>query len=225
MTGLPEIIGSTLLWAALATMLTCVLGAPLAYLLARTEFRGKHILSTLLNLPLVLPPTGVGLLLLRALADEGPLGRETLGLDLDVLFTWKAVILASAVMSAPLVIRTARLAFEGVSPRLESMAHTLGYGPLRTFFAITLPLARRGLIAAALLGFTRALGEFGATVMIAGNIPGQTQTLASAIYSAQQAGHAGRADLLLGIAVAIGFAAVFLTEWLTRPQSSKGGRS
>ncbi|MFW5874009.1 MAG: molybdate ABC transporter permease subunit [Verrucomicrobiota bacterium] len=216
MPSVPEIAASTVLWATLATTLVMVPGLPLAYLLARREFRGKRTLSTLVSMPLVLPPTAVGYLLLLLLSERGLLGREALGVDFNILLTWRAVVLACAVMAAPLVIRTARLAFEGVNPRLEVMARTLGYSPISTFLRITLPLASRGLLAAFILGFTRSLGEFGATVMIAGNIPGRTQTLASAIYSAQQSGDADRANLLLAFAIVVGFAAVFTTEWLTR---------
>lgn len=215
-----HIVGRTVLWAGISTALVMAFGIWLSYLLARREFRGKRVLSTLLSLPLVLPPTAVGYLLLRLLADQGLLGRETLGFDLDLLFNWKGVVLACSVMSMPLVVRTARVSFEAVDPRLEAMAQTLGYGAFRAFACITLPLAARGLIAAAVLGFTRAMGEFGATVIVAGNIPGRTQTIASAIYSAQQAGNEYRASLLLGVALAVGFAAIFFTEWLTRPKAT-----
>lgn len=215
MPSVAHIVVSTLLWAAIATGLVLIVSIPLAYLLARAEFRGKRLLSTITGLPLVLPPTAVGFLLLELLADDGFLGRDTLGIDLGILLTWKAVVLACAVMSAPLVIRTARVGFEEVDPRLEEMARTLGFSRLRTFHAVTLPLAFRSLAAAAILGFTRAMGEFGATVIIAGNIPGKTQTLASAIYSAQQAGDEPRARALLIVALAVGFLAIFTTEWLT----------
>ncbi|KAF0096187.1 MAG: molybdate transport system permease protein [Puniceicoccaceae bacterium 5H] len=205
---------STLTWASLSTLSVFIPGAFIAYALARHRFPGKKLISTVVTLPMVLPPTAVGYLLLSLLADEGWLGREHLGFSLDILLTWKGVVLACAVMSTPLVIRTARVSFEEVNPRYEAMAHTLGYGRLQTFFRITLPLAWRGLLAAAVLGFTRAMGEFGATVIVAGNIPGRTQTLSSAIYSAQQAGNDQQANFLLVVALAIGFMAVFLTEWL-----------
>ncbi|HUD72763.1 MAG TPA: ABC transporter permease subunit, partial [Dongiaceae bacterium] len=141
--------------------------------------------------------------------------------DLDLLLTWKGAVVASAVMALPLVARTARVAFEEVDPRLEAMARTLGLGPLRTFSEVTLPLASRGLFAAALLGFARALGEFGATVIVAGNIPGRTQTLALAIYSDLQAGDDRRALALVGITVAIAFAAVWAVERLMRPATGR----
>jgi len=158
----------------------------------------------------------VGFLLLELLGSRGPLGSERLGFDLDVLLTWKAAVLASAVMATPLVVRTARVTFEGVDPRLEMMARTLGHGRLRTFAATTLPLAGRGLLAAAILGFTRAVGEFGATVILAGNIPGRTQTLALAIFSAQQVGDDREAAALLAVALAVGVAAILTSEHLVR---------
>lgn len=213
-----SVVTSTVFWASLSTLLVMLPATGLAYLLARRDFRGKQILATLVSLPLVLPPTAVGYLLLRIFADNGLLGRESLGFDLNILFTWKAILIACAVMSFPLVVRTARVSFEAVNPRLEAMGRTLGHGPVRCFFKITLPLAARGLIAAMILGFTRAMGEFGATVILAGNIPGKTQTLSSAIYSAQQSGNEPRANLLLIIALAVGFIAVFAAEWLARPR-------
>lgn len=203
--------------AAVATASVLVPATLLGYALARWEFRGKRLVSALVGLPLVLPPTAVGFLLLRLLAYRGPLGRDSLGFDLDILLTWKAAVLAAGVMSIPLVVRTARVTFEGVDPRLETMARTLGYSPTAAFFRITLPLARRGLLAAVILGFTRSLGEFGATVTLAGNIPGRTQTLASAIFSAQQVGDTARADSLMLIALGVGFAAIMAAELLARP--------
>lgn len=225
MSALFPILSLTLKIASVATLLVVVPSTLVGYALARFEFRGKRLLSALVGLPLVLPPTAVGFLLLRLLAVDGPLGRETLGFDLGLVLTWKAAVLAAAVMSIPLVVRTARVAFEGVDPRLELMSRTLGHGPIETFLRVTLPLAGRGLLAAVLLGFTRALGEFGATVTLAGNIPGRTQTLASAIFSAQQVGDDARGDLLMLIAVVIGFAAILFAETLGRDrETGKGSR-
>jgi molybdate transport system permease protein len=215
-----EVLRSTFTWAAMATALVMVPGTLVAYLLARREFPGKTALSTLFSLPLVLPPTAVGYLLLRLFAYDGVLGEGTLGLDLDVILTPRAVVLACAVMATPLVVRTARVSFEGVDPRYEEMARTLGHGRVATFFRFTLPLARRGLIAALILGFTRAVGEFGATIILAGNIPGRTQTLATAIFSAQQAGREGEANVLLAIALVAGFVAVYAAEHLSRTRAS-----
>jgi molybdate transport system permease protein len=208
-----------------ATVLVMIPGTALAYALARFDFAGKKLVSTLFSLPLVLPPTAVGYLLLQLFAFDGPLGRRTLGIDLDIILTWKAVVIACAVMATPLIVRTARVSFEGVDARYEQMARTLGYGPIRAFMRFTLPLAARGLIAAMILGFTRAIGEFGATIVLAGNIPGRTQTLASAIFSAQQAGREDEANVLLVISLVVGFAAIFVTEYLAgRRWKEKGER-
>ncbi|MEO1369110.1 MAG: molybdate ABC transporter permease subunit [Acidobacteriota bacterium] len=214
MSELGAILWLTLKVAGVATALIAAPSIALAYALARCDFPGRRAISALVGLPLVLPPTAVGFLLLRLLAVDGPLGRETLGFDLGLLLTWKAAVLGAAVMSIPLVVRTARVAFEGVDPRLEMMASTLGYGRLRAFLRVTLPLAWPGLLASLILGFTRAVGEFGATVTLAGNIPGRTQTLASAIFSAQQVGDDARADVLMLIALALGLVAIWCSERL-----------
>ncbi len=205
--------------ASASTALVAVPGTLIAYALARSRFRGKSLVSAMMLLPMVLPPTAVGYLLLVALADDGPLGMDTLGVDLGVLFTWKAAVLASATMSFPLVLRTAQVTFEGIDPRLEAMARTLGHGRASVFVRFTLPLAARGLLAALILGFVRAIGEFGATIMIAGNIPGRTQTLASGIFAAQQVGNDAEAHLLLGIALTVGIVSVVAAERLARPLS------
>jgi molybdate transport system permease protein len=219
-----ETIFATLLWAAMTCLVVAVPGIALAYVLARRSFWGKGVLSTITTLPLVLPPTAVGYLLLRLFASDGLMGEKVLGFDLDVLLTWKAVVIACSVMSFPLFVRTARVAFEEVNPRLEDMGRSLGFGAWRAFTSITVPLASRGLIAAALLAFTRALGEFGATVIIAGNIPGQTQTLASALFSAQQSGNESVANRLLLVALLVGFVTVYATERLIRKsRKAKGG--
>jgi molybdate transport system permease protein len=212
--GLGEVLRVSLLVSVFATVLTLLLGVPLAYVLARRSFPGKRIVAALAILPLGLPPTAVGYLLLQLLADRGLLGRARLGFDLDLLFTWKGAVLASTVMAMPLVVRTARVAFEGVSPRTEAMARTLGHTPFGTFVRFTLPLARRGLVAATILGFLRSLGEFGATVLVAGSVRGKTQTLASAIFNAEQAGNRSEARIFLLIALVLGFVAIFIAEWL-----------
>ena len=207
--------------ASVATLMVLLPGVLLAYMLARFEFRGKSLVSALVGLPLVLPPTAVGYLLLEGFSVDGILGRETLGFDLGILLTWKAAVLASAVMAVPLVVRTARVTFEGVDPRLEMMARTLGHGRLATFARYTLPLSSKGLLAAAILGFTRAIGEFGATVTIAGNIPGRTQTLASAIFSAQQVGDDRQAYFLLAVSLAVGLSAILVSEHLSRRRPAR----
>ncbi|MCG8455811.1 MAG: ABC transporter permease subunit, partial [Holophagales bacterium] len=145
MSPVTEVLLLTLQVAGVATALVLVPSIALGYALARYEFRGKRLLSAVVGLPLVLPPTAVGFLLLRLLAVDGPLGRERLGFDLGLLLTWKGAVVAVAVMSLPLVVRTARVAFEGVDPRLESMARTLGHRPVWVFLRVTLPLSLRGL--------------------------------------------------------------------------------
>ena len=206
----------TLQVATAATLISAPLGLAIGHALARRTFPGKSIVETLVALPLVLPPTAIGYLLLSLFARGGWLGERSLGFDPDLLFTWKAAVLASAVVALPLVARTARSAFEEVDPRLELMARTLGYSRLRTLFSVTLPLARRGLLAAAALGFSRALGEFGATVVVAGNIPGRTQTLALAIFSEIQLGETGAALHLVAITVVIAFVLMWTVERLLR---------
>jgi molybdate transport system permease protein len=197
----------------------CILppGLALAWLLARRDWPGKSVVETLVALPLVIPPVATGLLLLKLFGRRGFLGHwleESLGLE--IVFTWKAVVVATAVMSFPLLVRTARVAFESVSPRLEHVARTLGAGPWSVFWTITLPLARSGVIAGAVLAFARALGEFGATVMVAGFIPGKTETLSLSIYHLVQLGRDGEALGLLGISVALAFGAVWCSERLLR---------
>jgi len=212
-----HIIGFSAWMAVLSTLLVLPPGVALAWLLARKQWRGKALVETLVSLPLVLPPVVTGLVLLKLFGRRGPVGgwlHEQLGVD--VVFTWRAVVLALAVMSLPLLVRVVRAAIEGVNPELEQMAHTLGAGRWRVFFTITLPLARRGLLAGTLLAFARALGEFGATIMVAGNIPGQTTTLAVSIYSLVQQGDDSHAWKLAGISVLIAFAALALSEYFQR---------
>ena len=205
-------------WVAVVSTL-CILppGLALAWLLARRDWPGKSVVETLVALPLVMPPVATGLLLLKLLGRRGVLGHwlET-SLGIEIVFTWKAVVVATAVMSFPLLVRTARVAFENVSPRLEHVARTLGAGPWRVFWTITLPLARQGVIAGAVLAFARALGEFGATVMVAGFIPGKTETLSLSIYHLVQLGRDSEALVLLMIAVALAFGAVWSSERLLR---------
>ena len=202
--------------AAVATALILPPGVGLGWLLARRQIPGKTVVETLAALPLILPPTAIGYLLLRLLARDGPLGERRLGLDLELLLTWRGAAVASAIMALPLVARTARAAFERVDPRLEAVARTLGLGPWRTFFSVTVPLARPGLVAATVLGFGRALGEFGATVIVAGNIPGRTQTLALAIFTEMQVGRDREAMVLVGITVLLAFVAIWIVESLMR---------
>lgn len=214
--ALVDVLRITFTVALASTALVAVPGIALGWLLARRTFRGKSLVQTCVALPLVLPPTAIGYLLLVLFSRSGPLGERALGFDPGVLFTLRAAILASAVMALPLVARTARTAFEGVDPRLERMAQSLGHSHARAFLAVTLPLARRGLVAALALGFGRALGEFGATVIVAGNIPGRTQTLALAIFDDIQLGDTRHALWLVALTVVIAFALLVWTERLLR---------
>ena len=215
------VIGFTLRIAALGTILLLPAAVAAALLLARYRGPGKSVLETLLTLPLVLPPTAVGLLLLSLLARRGVIGRWLDAAGVDFVFTWKAVLLATMVMAFPLLVRSARTAFEEVDPRLIALARTLGSGPVGAFFRVTLPLAWRGILAGTVLAFARALGEFGATIMIAGNIPGRTQTLALAIFQASQTGHDDRARVLAGVTVLLAFGTLWTAEWFTRRRTRR----
>jgi len=190
--------------ALVATALTVIIGLPLAWLLARARFAGREVLSAAVTLPLVLPPTVLGYYLLLALGKQGPIGgflESRLGIT--VVFTWHAAVLASAVVSMPLLVRAAQAAFEAIDPSIENAARTLGRSEMGVFATVTIPLAWRGIVAGTVLAFARALGEFGATLMVAGNIPGRTQTMPVAIYDAVQAGNMEMANLLvLAITVA-----------------------
>ncbi len=208
--------------AGLGTLLILPPGVAVALALARYRGPGKGALETLLSLPLVLPPTAVGLFLLEAFSRRTALGAGLAAAGLDVVFTWRGVLVATSVMSFPLLVRSARTAFEEVDPRLVGIARTLGRGPVATFFSVTLPLARRGVLAGVTLAFARALGEFGATVMVAGNIPGRTQTLALAIFHDNQVGRDDRALVLAGVTVALAFVALWTAEWLTRRSARRG---
>ncbi len=206
----------TLIVALAATILVLPIGVWLAWLLARRRFPGRALVDTLVSLPLVMPPVATGLILLKILGRRGPLGSLLARSGIDVVFTWRAVVIAMAVMGLPLLVRTARTGFEQVSRRYEDIAETLGATPSRVFFTISLPLAFRSIVAGALLAFSRAIGEFGATIMVAGAIPGRTRTLAVAIFTMTEAGDDREAMVLLAIAVAIAFAAVIFTNRLVR---------
>ena len=180
--------------AVLATGLDALVGIPLAYLLARRTFRGKTLVDLLVTLPLVLPPTVTGFYLIVLLGRRGWLGAPLYAATgWTVAFTWWAAVIAATVMALPLLVRTARAAIESVDRDLERAAHTLGRSEWRTALEVTLPLARNGIIAGLVLAFARALGEFGATLMLAGNIPGRTTTVPLAIYTAVQTGESGQA--------------------------------
>lgn len=217
-----EAIRLSLLVAGTAVLLSLPAGIALGWLLARVEFVGKGLVETLVNLPLVLPPVVTGYLLLTLCGRHGWLGAPLeRWLGLRLVFDWRGAALAAAVVSFPLMVRAVRIAFAGVDRRLEQTARTLGAGPLDAFFTISLPLARRGIIAGAVLAFARSIGEFGATIMIAGSIPGQTRTIPLYIYSELETpGGIARSQTLVFVSVAIAAAALLIGEWLDR----RGGR-
>lgn len=188
----------------------------MAWLLARKKWYGKSLLETLVALPLVLPPVATGLILLKLLGRRGPLGGwlyEQFGLD--IAFTWRAVVIALGVMAFPLLVRSLRTAFEEVPVRLENIASTLGRSPWNVFWTITLPLARRGIAAGLVLSFARAIGEFGATIMVAGLISGKTSTLSLSIYQNVQTGNDEHAMKLLAVCLVIAFAGLWVSEKLS----------
>jgi len=212
-----QIVWFTAWVSALSTIVILPFGLAVAWVLARFTWPGKSVVETLISLPLVMPPVATGLILLKVFGRRGPIGsflHDTL--HLDVVFTWRGVLIALGVMSFPLLVRSARVAFEEVSPRLEQIARTLGASDGRVFFTITVPLAVRGILGGMILSFARALGEFGATIMIAGNIPGQTSTLSLSIFQSVQLGQDTDAFRLLGISTALAFVAVWASEWLMR---------
>ncbi|URI08588.1 molybdate ABC transporter permease subunit [Aquincola tertiaricarbonis] len=190
----------TLKVAGWATAINLVLGIGAGLLLARARFPGRDLLDAALTLPMVMPPTVLGYYLLVLIGTQGPLGGWLLQhFGIRLIFSWQAAVIAAAVVSFPLVFKAARAAFETVDPQLEDAARSLGLGEAAVFFRVTLPLAWRGILAGLLLAFARALGEFGATLMVAGSIPGKTQTLSIAVYEAVQAGQDDVANFLVGV--------------------------
>jgi len=184
--------------AAWATALDLLLGVALGYLLARKRFPGRELLDAIMTLPMVMPPTVLGYYLLVLIGRNGWLGswlQKSFGINL--IFTWQAAVIASAVVAFPLVLKGARAAFESVDQQLEQAARVLGVSGFGIFLRVTLPLAWRGVLGGTLLAFARAMGEFGATLMVAGSIPGKTQTLSIAVYEAVQAGQDDHANLLV----------------------------
>ncbi|MFQ5796956.1 MAG: molybdate ABC transporter permease subunit [Candidatus Bipolaricaulia bacterium] len=190
-------------------------GIALSWILAKTRIRGKTALDTLATLPLVLPPVVTGYVLLVLFSRRGPFGSLLYRLfGWEIAFTWPAAALASAVIAFPLFVRAVQVAMEGIDPKLEQAARTLGNGPWYVFFTVTLPLSARGVIAGAILAFSRSLGEFGATIMVAGNIPGRTQTIPLAIFNAVQIGQEGSAVRLILVVTILAFLTLYLTQWL-----------
>ena len=206
-----------------ATLIDLVLGVALGYLLARKRFPGRELLDALLTLPMVMPPTVLGYYLLVLIGREGVLGawlQQTFGINL--IFTWQAAVIAAAVVAFPLVLKGARAAFESVDRQLEQAAQVLGISPFGVFLRVTLPLAWRGVLGGTLLAFARSMGEFGATLMVAGSIPGKTQTLSIAVYEAVQAGQDDHANLLVIITSVVCIAVLIAANKLTPNRHPQG---
>jgi len=212
----------TLQIAVVATVINLPIAIGLSWLIVKRRVRGSFLLDVLVSLPLALPPVVSGYFLLLLLGREGPVGsliRDILGVD--IVFSWVAAALASAVVSFPLMARGVMTAIEGVDERLERSARSLGAGALRVAFTITLPLAYRGIMAGVLLGFVRALSEFGATIVVAGNIPGRTQTLPLAIFEKVQLGRDADALRLVGVSIALAVATILVHNWLLSKSRNK----
>ncbi|MGX7001186.1 molybdate ABC transporter permease subunit [Caballeronia sp. KNU42] len=205
--------------AGWATAIDVVLGVAVAFGLSRWRSSARELVDSLLTLPLVMPPTVLGYYLLVLLGRRGVIGAWLDKFDIQLVFTWQGAVIASAVVAFPLVLKSARAAFETVDPQFERAARTLGISEAAVFFRVTLPLAARGILAGALLAFARALGEFGATLMIAGNLPGRTQTLSVAVYAAVQAGDDSTANILV-IVTSVTCVVILLAAGRLLPQRS-----
>ncbi len=204
---------SITLWiAVISSLLVLCSGVIVAYIFARRDFRGKEIAELFVTLPLVLPPTVIGYLLVILVGKNGFLGQLIFNvLGTGILFTWQAAVIAAYTVSLPLMVRTAKVAIEAVDKELEYAAYILGRSELETALLITLPLAKRGILAGFVLSFARAVGEFGATLMLAGNIPGKTNTMSISIYSAFQAGNNELANILVLVLIVMSLLSIALT--------------
>jgi molybdate transport system permease protein len=220
-----QALGLSLRVAAVTTVVLVVPGLALGWLLARKQFPGRSLLNAVVCVPLVVPPVATGYMLLLLLGRNGWLGRWLhRALGVEIAFTWCAAVLACAVVSLPLMVRSVRAAFESVDVRYEQASRTLRAGPWRTFAFVTLPLAWRGVLAGVILTFGRSLGEFGATITFAGNIPGRTRTLPVAAYTAmQQPGGQAAAMRLVGISIVLSVVVVLASEWLLNRQGGGKG--
>lgn len=215
-----EALKLSILVVTCATAVIGVLGLGLAFLLAKLNFRGKELLDAILTMPLVLPPTVTGYYLIVLLGRRGLIGGlvyEFTGWS--IVFTWAGAVAASVVVALPLMIKASRASIESVDPDYEIASYTLGKGMFETFWRVTLPLAKRGVLAGLVMSFARALGEFGATLMVAGNIPGKTQTMPLAIYEAVASGDDRRAQILALILTAVSVAAVYITNRISRSKA------
>jgi molybdate transport system permease protein len=205
--------------ASIATLVVSVMGIAIGFILAKRNFRTKELLDSILTLPLVLPPTVTGYYLIILLGRRGLLGQYIYKLTgWTVTFTWQAAVIAASVIALPLMVKSARAAIESVDPQYEIASYTLGKSEFQTFLRITLPLAKRGIIAGIVLSFARALGEFGATLILAGNIPGKTQTMPLAIYEAVISGEDARAQVLALILTGVSVSVIYITNKLSRPK-------
>lgn len=206
--------------AIAATMAVTIIGGAIGYLLARYRFPGSALIDAIATLPLILPPTVVGFYLLVLLGREGPIGRLIYALTgWSIIFTWQSAVIAAIVMALPLMVRTTRSALESVDPIYLQASYTLGQSEIATFWRVWLPLAWRGILAGIVLSFARALGEFGATLMIAGNIPGVTQTMPMAIYDAVQSGNDTKSMILAIVLSGLSLTILLLTNFL-KPQKN-----
>ncbi|MFA0821313.1 MAG: molybdate ABC transporter permease subunit [Methanomethylovorans sp.] len=205
----------TLKISLVSSVIVAILGTIISYILARKEFMGKWIIDSLVTLPMVLPPTVTGYMLVVLLGKKGIIGKVIFNLTgISILFTWEAAVIAAFVVSLPLMIKTTTAAIEAVDRELEYVAYTLGKSELETAFFITFPLAKRGILAGIVLSFARAVGEFGATLMVAGNILGRTNTMAVSIYSAFQGGNSELANTLVIILVLMSLISMAVTTKL-----------
>jgi molybdate transport system permease protein len=212
----------SLLVVSIATLAISVAGTAFGFLLAKKQFRGKDLVDAILTLPMVLPPTVTGYYLILLLGRRGLLGNPLYLLTgWTITFTWVAAVVASTVVALPLMIKSARAAIESVDPDYEIASYVMGKSKLETFFRITLPLAGRGILAGVILSFARAFGEFGATLMLAGNIPGKTQTMPLAIYEAVISGEDEKAKWLALILTGISVAVVYFTNRISRPKGKR----
>jgi molybdate transport system permease protein len=212
-----QAIALSLKVALVATLVSLPFAIAVAHLLARRSFRGKQLLNAVVHLPLILPPVVTGYLLLLAFGTQGLIGGLLAEFGIVFAFRWTGAVLAAAIMAFPLMVRAIRLAIEGVDPKLEDAATTLGSSPTKVFRTITLPLIWPGIIAGSVLAFAKALGEFGATITLVAAIPGETQTIPSAIYAFLQVPGAETSAIRLTLfAVAIAVAALLMSEWLAQ---------
>jgi len=205
----------TLKISLVSSLIVAILGTVISYLLARREFMGKWLIDSLVTLPMILPPTVTGYMLVVLLGKRGIIGQTLFNLTgISILFTWQVAVIAAFVVSLPLMVKTTTAAIEAVDRELEYVAYTLGKSELETALFITLPLAKKGILAGVILSFARAVGEFGATLMVAGNIPGRTNTMAISIYSAFQGGNSELANTLVIILVLISLLSMAITTKL-----------